>query len=878
MKTKLLLSGLVLPALFAACTADEFVAEQGAVKTDLSNRPVVGNVALDFGDSETRAMSADRNFNAIDFVAGEDGFGARIIDAMKVDASREDASGAIVPQLAYDITDGYASSNYKYTYGTDGKWNTSALMVEGNYMFYFPYNEKNISRTPVEVKVPLEQTVKPAVESKWHNNPVADLLKGEDPALIAYKFLSAEDQEPTIGLTLQHIFAYPQITLVNDYKETVSGQQVGKAITISKVLISGIKVKGTVNHTKVVKALREEAVSWYSDKTTLNTTTYPQGSWVYEDEKDAYFLKNAKTEDLVDFDVTTANEYITVNFEGGLTLQPGEKYYFIVVLPAAEYPAGTLKFKAYTADEQMFENAISLDQKLTYAPGKRYPTEEYNFLSDGTTKTKSTAGTLATVSLAGQLVPASDPTEYIYTSDDFEKFLQKITDNSKPVNEYVVSAQNPIENAGMYDFVLAKDANGKALLKVDEKLIELLKKYNQLSQTVTFQSAMEINGTENGLDLTNLIFKAGATLTEGNVNFYAAGSQKVEAVGLAVTGGSKLTISGDKEHIKLGDIVVKNGEVVVDNDNFIPTGDTSHANKLIASTDKDDKIGTVTLKKVGATSEAYSLTASHAELAGGKWVIGEGVSVRCNEGSFATTGVSGEITNNGTIDLQGNFTIAEGVTLVHKGKIKTNEKGIINNGRIDNYAELTVQNNKTIVTFVENNIPSRTVVTKGVGTIDNTNKASVTIISNGSDEENTDVDQTVVFKSDATTISELNALSPYKINKVILSGALTSDTDAALEEEIRAVEFGAGSSIYAGVNETVNLGNATITVTSNVTWGGFDNENSTIEFGEKANIVVAENCTLTIEHVQVVKLPNVTGTVVKNADVKEGEPTTTTQP
>ena len=119
MKTKHLLTGLVLPALFAACTAEEIESSKGVMtQEDLSARPSVGNVVLNFGNADSRAELGEGAFNSIAFNANEDAIGARIIDKwLKTDF--KDAKDQSIAWKNYQITDDYASSNYQYVYNGD---------------------------------------------------------------------------------------------------------------------------------------------------------------------------------------------------------------------------------------------------------------------------------------------------------------------------------------------------------------------------------------------------------------------------------------------------------------------------------------------------------------------------------------------------------------------------------------------------------------------------------------------------------------------------------------------------------------------------------------------------------------------------------------
>mgnify|MGYP003447160673 CR=1 FL=1 len=81
MKTKHILTAMVLPAMLAACTAEEIETSKGVLtQEDLSARPAVGSVALNFGETGSRAELGDNSFNSIVFNANEDAIGARIID------------------------------------------------------------------------------------------------------------------------------------------------------------------------------------------------------------------------------------------------------------------------------------------------------------------------------------------------------------------------------------------------------------------------------------------------------------------------------------------------------------------------------------------------------------------------------------------------------------------------------------------------------------------------------------------------------------------------------------------------------------------------------------------------------------------------------
>ena len=129
MRTKHLFYSLALSAAFAACSQEEIVSQQGVANIDLGNRPVVGKVALDLGGLESRGTIAeDGEFNSIEFVKGEDGFGARIIDAYT--PSGDFKTYGDHPYRNYEFTS-YASSNYKYVNAGGNAWETDAFCWSG---------------------------------------------------------------------------------------------------------------------------------------------------------------------------------------------------------------------------------------------------------------------------------------------------------------------------------------------------------------------------------------------------------------------------------------------------------------------------------------------------------------------------------------------------------------------------------------------------------------------------------------------------------------------------------------------------------------------------------------------------------------------------
>lgn len=351
-KTKFL-AALAIPALLAACSQDEFTENATNQKVDLSNRKVLENVVLNFGDADalTRGTIGTTAYNSYKWTS-EDGVGACIIDAPA-------AAGG------YDIKD-YISSNYKYYYTADNQWKTDALMVEGNYMFYSPYSEKHLVRSNIVAKVPTTQNVLTKTDD---NNPIKEFYESGNTVFVGYKFLPAEEQPKVIDVTMRHIFAYPLFTLTNLYntEKDENKPAVYPEIKIVKVVLTAkggnFNVGFVADNAKIeakLKAADGNGLVWDADKHSIAAT---------ED-----ILKVATD---AQGNKITAKE-ITINLGEGITLKGEESLSFHAVLPAAAYDQG-IEAVAYDADG----NNYSVSSKeartgLTLNPGYRYPAQEYN--------------------------------------------------------------------------------------------------------------------------------------------------------------------------------------------------------------------------------------------------------------------------------------------------------------------------------------------------------------------------------------------------------------------------------------------------------------------------------------------------------------------
>lgn len=844
MKAKILLTGLVAPLMFAACTSEEIVPQQEAGKVDLSNRPTLGKVTLNFGAQTRATLDKDVNFSQILFEQGVDGFGARIIDA-------PNGSNKVNPWFNYDIKT-YASSNYKYVNAGGTSWETEALMVEGHYMFYTPYNENALYRDALKLVYPKNQKVNPASEEVSETGANLDAIKafyeGESTAIVGYAFLSAANQDAVVSPTLQHIYAYPQITLVNkhtwDHDNNGGTAEVGRAITIKKLEITapGLYANGSIKHQGLVDNLRS-AIAKLDRNDGRGNGDVTAGNW---SESNSTFIKNARTADIATFTAGNGEaNTIVVEFEGGLTLDPNEAFKFHVVLPAKDYAAGDIKIKPilvgdnnvdmqFAGYQGKFGNAAAID----FAPGKRYPEQEYNF-NGSKYSVKATAGSLATYNLSGDQTPLVKVEEAIQDIDGFVDFLNTIKDNSSTLVE--VKSVEDIKSETQ--FALAQ-SNGWAKLAVTPALRDALNQY-LANGTVQFISKMNVSGDVNldnkiafGSDVNingNLTIN-GASI-DGNLTI-SGGNVEVKALSnvnaTTITTSGKVTINGTPA---MGDITVKNGELQISKAGY------TASNNVIVDRQTNAKNETTT---TGTLIIAENNDATNVTLNYGKITVNSG-KIFSNVNAMTWVGNNTIIDNNGTISASAAATVPAKSTYNHKENAVFTGT-LNNNGTINNSSILAVNtNNGTIKAEV---MASRTTVTDGTGQINNDKLAYVSAPATN----------TVFYTfTSAVGNAEIEAFDAkkYNINKLIFTKAVTFNKEFSnpkTMDGVKTIDFNSGSSLY--MDALVGTSVTDVNIKGNVKFSGFSMTHGGLGFKFNTTITVGYDCTLTLQNVSVGAVAN----------------------
>lgn len=475
MKSKKIISLVAMAAMLAACSQDELVSVTEDAKVDLGNRPTVGNVTLGLASTQTRMDLAEGSSLKLAWANG-DKIGAAIVDlpaaSVAGKTTRENwtydeyLTGATKTKNGKDYTyeeDGltakdfyalhdYISSNYPYEY-QDGSFNTQANLVEGNYVFYAPYNPANLMRKPIKVVLPMEQDcsddVMKATKYKQKDAQVSSTvldqfykgtIKGFEnaPVAIGYKFLEAPKDGSVIKPTvdMNQLYAFPMITVKNDFESRLYGE--ANDNTSEAVPAGGVTM--TVDSIQIYHEDNSNNNIFYTALTKASSIATKLGGetpWDSERFKD----NGAPTSDLLD-DFETAyplhNETKAIKMSAantalsakanrvtcliGKELKNNEEYHFHAILPAGNY-AKNLKARVFVTigekhyviakatintanpnptyatsawDDFTFKDELNGGEDCVLIRGEHYPQAEFQRNGEGT---KAFAGNMLTLNL-----------------------------------------------------------------------------------------------------------------------------------------------------------------------------------------------------------------------------------------------------------------------------------------------------------------------------------------------------------------------------------------------------------------------------------------------------------------------------------------------
>ena len=311
MRTKHILTALALPALFAACTADEF--ETVNPGNGLQERAKVSeNFTLLTNGLQTRYAVEGGAGISFNFEKG-DQIGAAIVDNYNTTAEKPED---------FDVIYSLAGS-YPFEFQGNDEWHSYTQLGIGHYLFAYPYNPADNNRAAMSYELPVIQELGEGAEGLN-----AAIEKGNKAIAAAV----LHEGEESVDISLKNLFTYPKLTINFDNGENVTtvSQIVLKANDTNKDgnIDDPFIVKGGFNHV-VVSAMFNPTED---NKKNLSDTYY--GKWnnatkayVDWDKVNTYdFLiadDDAYGEDFIPFDENErTSDYIIVKFPEGTTVKP----------------------------------------------------------------------------------------------------------------------------------------------------------------------------------------------------------------------------------------------------------------------------------------------------------------------------------------------------------------------------------------------------------------------------------------------------------------------------------------------------------------------------------------------------------------------------
>ena len=237
---------MALPTVFAACTADDIVSENGmqqAERAKLSKDFVLNvNNGVESRYAVEGSTSLKFNFEEGDLI------GANLIDAY-VPGEDDPANWTIVNSVAPALP-------FEYK---DGVWKSAGELGVGNYLFTNPYNPADKNRAAAKYEFP-------AIIKYDAKNPNAH-IEAYNKAVSA-TILREGDKEAAISL--KNLFAYPKFVMkfAKDDEVTKVDKVILKAATGSEFI-----VKGALHHQKIAEMFDPEELEEYLEENKAKKAT-----------------------------------------------------------------------------------------------------------------------------------------------------------------------------------------------------------------------------------------------------------------------------------------------------------------------------------------------------------------------------------------------------------------------------------------------------------------------------------------------------------------------------------------------------------------------------------------------------------------------------
>lgn len=667
MKTKYLLAALAVPAVFTACTSDEL--ENMNTNTGLDGRIALENVSFAVNQgSETRLAIGESSFNALSFEEN-DGMGACLIDVM----SGSDTD----PVKNYQLNENKIQTNYRFNYA-NGIWTSQANLVEGNYMFYMPYNADHQSRSAISINLPTTQTFSKDADGTFTTLPdvVKKSVESGAPLAVGYKFLKAGDSNMQLDLKLQQLYAYPKFTLQNIESTDINVSYITLASETSKFLVKApFEFAASASQTAYTEAGSGNSgegsfVASFYNKEEMGGDGTVDGTWFLDKNTEA-----VKMADLVDG--SGANAKVTaielmVSEDAPMVIKSGATVSFRAAIPAGNYD--DMVIEVHTTDGKVARMSLT---EFDINPRRQYTVAGY------ASETSLTAD--PSVDLTTTVVGlTADDSKLINSSIELLQAINAFapTDENKILKLKINSSDVEI-NRSVTDILNNKtvSVSGSKIIFTSDVTINAAGELKGSSNlALEFQGNVTVKGTNNVLKSSNLTVATGKKITvaEGGV----ADIQET-FTGVAIENNGTLNVttaltSGDvtnKGTLNLGATLTAK---VANKANIVVA--KSAAGQIEGNVNNEGKLtvnGTYNLSTSGASGAEYVFTNKE----NGSIAIAKGA-------TFSGTTQYNTFINEakGVVENAGKFNVAE-----------TTDQGCENKGTINTTGAVTIDKNTGVI-------------------------------------------------------------------------------------------------------------------------------------------------------------------------------------
>ena len=835
MRTKHLLWALALPAVFAACTNDDF---ESVIQSNdaLQGRPMAGDVKLnfDFGEADTRLNSE------FQFEVGDE-IGATLMDEYEEGGVPDyNIMGLPAGKNVYSFVD-YIQTNYRYT-NTESGWTNSNLLCSGNYFFYYPY------MTTLNTRVAFEKYLNPNQVLEANTSAASHELINENQMYIGYKLVegATEGSTQVLNVSMSPVFAFPYFEIMCTDSEPV---------TIRKIAL------------QYIDKTKDMPLMAIVDPTNNDRKITTVGGAAYVDfEKDptsAVRMGNPATDKpQLDKDAVIAARQIQVTFPEGTTTKNGSPVRTYMVIPSGDYSGDdAVELLIYT-DKGLVTADLSVAHENTGTTGGQ--NNVTNDVAMG--EVSGTMDKVRTIKITFDEVAINNPDEFTATStQDLDTYVSWSAKIGGTKNMWIKSTNKDTELSAATVATLAKNQNITMNILGDITIAEDVKSEDYNAAKINFlggkvstpykKEGGKITGLEDLDKHKGQTIYNKATLTipsnmsdeDGDLTFHNNGNITLTGTSYGIkfvnegtmtinagTGRStKLAMSNDPEK---GDYLENygtlniNGNVVADNN---ATTNNGWINNYANATVNIAQGATITARidnKKGNNGGEY-----------GKIVV---------NGTWNIFGQAGK--NEGLIEVNGTLRVPETSKYENAKPLGTYTPTIKNNGNV-----MRVTNNG-LVELSANSAYSTSGITDAEGRVDNTNISTRATIS---DDETIFVKVTaaadvkdlndklqnasaelVVFENagsltlDAADLAENETTFELVIPEVEVRGNLDITTPAGYTLNIHAVSFGIKFKVLSGTTK--------LTARTKVDLGT-KNRGAYVTVGEGAKLEVENNAELT---------------------------------